>query len=271
MTFGQPDSAGVPASLAAETITIPYNKPEILAETFAKHGDQIAALITESYPANAGFILPQPGFLQLMRDLTKKHGTLLIFDEVMTGFRLAKGGVQELENLTADPADLVAMGKVIGGGLPIGAFGGRADIMDHLAPDGPVYQAGTLAGNPLAMVAGLTQLRELEHNNAFHHLDEIGLRFETGLRKILSQKGIPHRLNRVGSMFCLYFLDEDIINVDTVTKQDFSIFKKFFWGCLDEGVYLAPSPYETGFISMAHTPDDIDETLGVIEKVVAKW
>jgi glutamate-1-semialdehyde 2,1-aminomutase len=268
MTFGEPDSAGVPKSLAAETITIPYNKPEILEETFAKHGDEIAAVITESYPANAGLIFPIPGFLQLMRDLTQKHGTLLIFDEVMTGFRLAKGGVQERENFTAD---LVAMGKVIGGGLPIGAFGGRADIMDYLAPDGPVYQAGTLAGNPLAMVAGLTQLRELEQNNGFRYLDEIGLRFETGLTAMLSEKGIPHRLNRVGSMFCLYFLDEDIINVDTVTKQDFSIFKKFFWGCLEEGVYIAPSPYETGFISMAHTHGDIDETLEVMEKVVAKW
>jgi len=143
LTFGEPDSAGVPASLAKETITLPYNRPDLLEETFDKYGDQIAALITESYPANAGLIFPQPGFLKLLRDLTKKHGALLIFDEVMTGFRLAKGGVQELESFTAD---LIAMGKVIGGGLPVGAFGGRADIMDHLAPNGPVYQAGTLSG-----------------------------------------------------------------------------------------------------------------------------
>lgn len=268
LTFGEPDSAGIPKSFAAETITIPYNHPEILAETFAKYGDQIAALITESYPANAGLIFPRPGFLQLMRDLTREHGALLIFDEVMTGFRLAKGGVQELEGFTAD---LVAVGKVIGGGLPVGAFGGRADIMEHLAPNGPVYQAGTLSGNPLAMVAGLTQLRELEHNNGFQRLDQIGERMEHGLKAVLSQKGIPHRLNRVGSMFCLYFLDEDIVNVDTVTQQDFGIFKKLFWGCLHEGIYLAPSPYETGFLSMAHTEADIDETLEVIAKVVSNW
>ena len=266
LTFGEPDSAGIPQSFADQTITLPYNDPEKLEEAFAKYGDQIAAIITESYPANAGLIFPRPGFLQLMRDLTNKHGSLLIFDEVMTGFRLAKGGVQELENFTAD---LVAMGKVIGGGLPVGAFGGRADIMDHLAPNGAVYQAGTLSGNPLAMVAGLTQLRELEQNSGYRRLDELGGRFEEGLRSILNDKGIPHRLNRVGSMFCLYFIDEDIINVDTVTKQDFSIFKKLFWSCLDEGIYLAPSPYETGFISMAHTNDDIDETLEVIESAVA--
>lgn len=266
LTFGEPDSAGIPKSFAGETITIPYNKPEILEETFAKYGDQIAAVITESYPANAGLIFPLPGYLQLMRDLTTKHGSLLIFDEVMTGFRLAKGGVQELENFTAD---LVAMGKVIGGGLPVGAFGGRADVMDYLAPVGPVYQAGTLSGNPLAMVAGLTQLRELEHNGGFRYLDEIGSYFEDGLRKILTEKSIPHRLNRVGSMFCLYFRDADVVNVDDVTQQDFGIFKKFFWSCLDEGIYLAPSPYETGFLSMAHTHADLDETLEVIEKAVS--
>lgn len=266
LTFGEPDSAGIPRSFAGETITIPYNKPEALEETFAKYGDQIAAVITESYPANAGLIFPISGYLKLMRDLTQKHGALLIFDEVMTGFRLAKGGVQELENFTAD---LVAMGKVIGGGLPVGAFGGRADVMDYLAPVGPVYQAGTLSGNPLAMVAGLTQLRELEHNGGFRYLDEIGSYFEAGLRTILTEKSIPHRLNRVGSMFCLYFRDADVVNVDDVTQQDFNLFKKFFWSCLEEGVYLAPSPYETGFLSMAHTHADLDETLEVIEKAVS--
>lgn len=268
LTFGEPDSAGIPKSFAGETITLPYNDPEKLQEAFDKYGDQIAAIITESYPANAGLIFPRPGFLSLMRELTAKNGALLIFDEVMTGFRLAKGGVQELEGFTAD---LVAMGKVIGGGLPVGAFGGRADIMEHLAPNGPVYQAGTLSGNPLAMVAGLTQLRELEENNGFARLDQLGSFFEDGLRSVLTDKGVPHRLNRVGSMFCLYFLDEDIINVDTVTKQDFGIFKKLFWSCLEEGIYLAPSPYETGFLSMAHTNDDLAETLDVIDKVVSKW
>ena len=267
LTFGEPDSAGSPKSFAEETITIPYNKPEVLEETFAKYGDQIAAIITESYPANAGLIFPLPSYLQLMRDLTTKHGSLLIFDEVMTGFRLARGGVQEVENFTAD---LVAMGKVIGGGLPVGAFGGRADVMDYLAPVGPVYQAGTLSGNPLAMVAGLTQLRELEQNDGYQYLDRLGAHFEDGLRTILTEKSIPHRLNRVGSMFCLYFRDADVINVDDVTKQDFNIFKKFFWACLEEGIYLAPSPYETGFLSMAHTYADIDETLEVFSQAMSK-
>ncbi len=268
LTFGEPDSAGVPQSFANETITLPYNDFERLEEIFAQYGEQIAAVIVESYPANAGLVFPREGYLTKMRELTRAHGALVIFDEVMTGFRLARGGVQELENF--DP-DLTAMGKVIGGGLPVGAFGGRAEIMDMLAPDGPVYQAGTLSGNPLAMVAGLTQLRELDKRGSYEYLNEVGTQMADGLRGILSEKGIPHRVNQVGSMFCLYFLDEEIVNVDTVQKQDFEVFKKLFWGCLDAGVYLAPSPYETGFISMAHTKADIDDALGVIQKVVEKW
>jgi glutamate-1-semialdehyde 2,1-aminomutase len=268
LTFGKPDSAGVPQSFANETITLPYNNFERLEEIFAQYGEQIAAVIVESYPANAGLVFPREGYLAKIREVTRTHGSLVIFDEVMTGFRLARGGVQEIENF--DP-DLTALGKVIGGGLPVGAFGGRAGIMDMLAPDGPVYQAGTLSGNPLAMVAGLTQLRELDKHGAYEYLAEVGAQMADGLRKILSEKGMPHRVNQVGSMFCLYFLDEEIVNVDTVQKQDFEIFKKLFWGCLEAGVYLAPSPYETGFISMAHTKGDIDDTLDVIENVVAKW
>ncbi len=268
LTFGEPDSAGVPQSFANETITLPYNDAGRLEEVFEKYGEQIAAVIVESYPANAGLVFPREGYLQTLREVTTKHGALVIFDEVMTGFRLAKGGVQELENFQPD---LTAMGKVIGGGLPVGAFGGRAEIMDMLAPDGPVYQAGTLSGNPLAMVAGLTQLRELEKAGAYPYLEQVGSQMAEGLRRILSEKGIPHRVNQVGSMFCLYFLDEEIVNVDTVVKQDFEIFKKLFWGCLERGVYLAPSPYETGFISMAHTAGDIDDTLDVIQSVVTDW
>jgi glutamate-1-semialdehyde 2,1-aminomutase len=268
LTFGEPDSAGVPKSFANETITLPYNDVERLEEVFAQFGEQIAAVIVESYPANAGLVFPREGYLAKLREITRANGALVIFDEVMTGFRLAKGGVQELENF--DP-DLTAMGKVIGGGLPVGAFGGRAEIMDMLAPDGPVYQAGTLSGNPLAMTAGLTQLRELEKKGAYNYLAEIGGQMAEGLRKIFTEKGMPHRVNQVGSMFCLYFVDEEIVNVETVQKQDFEIFKKLFWGCLEAGVYLAPSPYETGFISAAHTKGDIDDTLDVIEQVVAKW
>lgn len=260
LTHGEPDSAGVPPSFAAETITLPFNIPERVEEAFATFGDEIAAVILEPYPANAGFVLPKPGYLELLRSLTEKAGTVLIFDEVMTGFRLAKGGVSELTGITPD---LCALGKVIGGGLPVGAFGGRADIMDQLAPDGPVYQAGTLSGNPVAMAAGLAQLKELAKHNGYARLEQIGQRFETGVRSLLKEKGLPYRLNRVGSMWCLYFGDAEIINVDSVQQGDFEAFKKFFWACLDRGVYLAPSPYETGFLSLAHSDGDIDDTLEV--------
>jgi glutamate-1-semialdehyde 2,1-aminomutase len=222
-------------------------------------------------------VFPKPGYLNLLSSITKKHGALLIFDEVMTGFRLGKAGVQGLENLTPD---LSCFGKVIGGGLPVGAFGGRADVMDMLAPVGPVYQAGTLSGNPLAMAAGLAQLKELDGartsvrqdspiHNGFTRLDQLGTHFEAGLRALLTEKGVPHRLNRVGSMFCLFFTDREIVNVNDVMKQDLEFFKKFFWGCLEKGVYLAPSPYETGFISLAHTEADLDDTLTVFSEVLS--
>ena len=266
LTHGEPDSAGIPRSLAAETITLPFNLPERVEEVFAECGEKIAAVILEPYPANAGFVFPHPGYLALLRNLTSKHGALLIFDEVMTGFRLARGGVQELSGITPD---LCALGKVIGGGLPVGAFGGRADIMDHLAPDGPVYQAGTLSGNPVAMAAGLAQLKELEKQNGYQRLEEIGQRFENGVRSIIREKGLPYRFNRAGSMWCLYFGDTEIVNVDSVQQGDFEAFRKFFWACLERGIYLAPSPYETGFLSLAHTESDIDETLGVFEECLA--
>lgn len=267
LTHGEPDSAGVPKAFAEKTIVLPYNDPVALEELFASQGELIAAIIVESYPANAGLVLPKPGYLELLSTITKQYGALLIFDEVMTGFRLGRAGVQGLENLTPD---LSCFGKVIGGGLPVGAFGGRADVMDFLAPIGPVYQAGTLSGNPLAMAAGLAQLRELENHSGFARLDSLGGHFEKGLRKLLLEKGVPHRINRVGSMFCLFFTDRDIVNVSDVMKQDLEFFKKFFWGCLEEGVYLAPSPYETGFISLAHTEADLDDTLTVFEQVLTK-
>ncbi|HEX7261483.1 MAG TPA: glutamate-1-semialdehyde 2,1-aminomutase, partial [Luteolibacter sp.] len=258
LTHGEPDSAGVPRAFAEKTIVLPYNDPGALETLFAARGEEIAAIIVESYPANAGLVFPKSGYLDLLSSITKKFGALLIFDEVMTGFRLGKAGVQGLENLTPD---LSCFGKVIGGGLPVGAFGGRADVMDQLAPIGPVYQAGTLSGNPLAMAAGLAQLRELHNRSGFARLDQLGAHFEKGLRELLARKGVPHRFNRVGSMFCLFFTDREIVNVSDVMKQDLEFFKKFFWGCLDKGVYLAPSPYETGFISLAHTEPDLDDTL----------
>jgi glutamate-1-semialdehyde 2,1-aminomutase len=267
LTHGEPDSAGVPKAFAEKTIVLSYNDPEALEKLFAEQGEQIAAIIVESYPANAGLVFPKPGYLDLLSSITKKYGALLIFDEVMTGFRLGKAGVQGLENLTPD---LSCFGKVIGGGLPVGAFGGRADVMDMLAPIGPVYQAGTLSGNPLAMAAGLAQLKELSKPSGFPRLDQLGAHFEAGLRQLLAEKGVPHRFNRVGSMFCLFFTDREIVNVDDVMKQDLEFFKKFFWGCLDKGIYLAPSPYETGFLSLAHTEADLDETLGVFSEVLGK-
>jgi glutamate-1-semialdehyde 2,1-aminomutase len=267
LTHGEPDSAGVPKAFAEKTIVLPYNDKEALEQLFAAQGETIAAIIVESYPANAGLVFPKAGYLELLSSITKKYGALLIFDEVMTGFRLGKAGVQGLENITPD---LSCFGKVIGGGLPVGAFGGRADVMDFLAPIGPVYQAGTLSGNPLAMAAGLAQLKELDNHSGFERLDALGAHFEKGLRQLLSEKGVPHRFNRVGSMFCLFFTDREIVNVTDVMKQDLEFFRKFFWGCLEEGIYLAPSPYETGFISLAHTEADLDDTLTVFSHVLHK-
>lgn len=265
LTLGKPDSAGVPDDFAKLTITLPFNRPEAVEEVFEKEGDQIAAIILEPFPANAGLIFPKEGYLQFLRDITEKYGTVLIFDEVMTGFRLAKGGVQEKVGITPD---LTAMGKVIGGGLPVGAFGGRADIMDHLAPEGPVYQAGTLSGNPLAMTAGITQLKEMERQNGWERLDEIGQVFEDGVRDTLKELGRDLSFNRVGSMFCLFFTEEKIENVDDVKKSDFDAFRKFFWAALDRGVYFAPSQYEAGFISLAHGAEDIDRTTEVAREAL---
>ena len=265
LTHGEPDSAGVPADFARHTVVLPYNEPQALEQLFADRGDRIAAVIVESYPANAGLVFPRTGYLELLADITRRHGALLIFDEVMTGFRLGPAGVQGLEGLTPD---LSCFGKVIGGGLPVGAFGGRADVMDMLAPVGPVYQAGTLSGNPLAMTAGLAQLRELERANGYARLEALGAHFEHGLRTLLDGKGVPYRFHRAGSMFCLFFTDREIVNVSDVMCQDMEFFRKFFWGCLANGIYLAPSPYETGFLSLAHTAADIDQTLETFAAVL---
>ena len=265
LTHGEPDSAGVPSAFAAETIILPYNDLEKVRAVFAEIGHEIAAVIVESYPANAGLIFPKEGYLQGLRDLSTEYGAVFIFDEVMTGFRVAKGGVQELEGITPD---LTAMGKVIGGGLPVGAFGGKAEIMDCLAPDGPVYQAGTLSGNPLAMAAGLAQLREMERVDGYNRLEDLGSQLEQGVRGVLAEKGLEYRFNRVGSMFCLFFTDKEIVNLDSVMTADTAAFRKFFTAVLEQGVYLAPSPYETGFISVAHGEDEISRTLDVMAEAL---
>ena len=265
LTHGQPDSAGIPAEFAALTLVLPFNDFEAAASLFASRGEEIAAVILEPVPANAGLIPPLDGFLAHLRRLTSVHGALLIFDEVMTGFRVAMGGVQQLTGITPD---LSCFGKVIGGGLPVGAFGGRADIMDYLAPLGPVYQAGTLSGNPLAMAAGLAQLQELERSDGFARLESLGQRLEAGVRGILAEIGRPFVFHRLGSMFCLFLTEDPVVDLPSAMRGDKALFARFFHSCLEQGVYLAPSPYETGFISTAHGEDDIDATVEVMRRAM---
>ena len=261
LTHGSPDSAGIPPEFAQLTVAIPFNKPEVLAETFQKFGEQIAAVIVEAVPANAGLFLPQPGFYAGLRRICNEYSTLLIFDEVMTGFRVAKGGYQAIAKIKPD---LTAMGKVIGGGLPVGAFGGRSEIMDFLSPDGPVYQAGTLSGNPLAMAAGLAQLRELERVDGWGQLEEIGQQMESGVRRVLHQLGRGYQFNRIGSMFCLFFTEEPVLSLPDAMKSDLAAFRKFFHLCLQRGVYFAPSQFETGFLCLMHSTADVDQTTNVL-------
>lgn len=261
LTHGRPDSAGVPAALASLTIALPFNDFGALERVFQERGGEIAGVIVEPFPANAGLYFPEPGFLELLRKLTKEHGSVLIFDEVMTGFRVAKGGVQELTGILPD---LTALGKVIGGGLPVGAFGGRADIMDCLAPNGPVYQAGTLSGNPLALAAGLAQLRALEKQSGWARLEELGAQLESGVRETLRKLGKNYIFHRAGSMFCLFFTEQPVRNLDDAKRSDQPAFNRFFHYCREHGVYLAPSQYETGFISLAHSPEDIEKTVEVM-------
>ncbi len=266
LTHGEPDSAGIPKAFASETITLPFNDQEKVKEIFSAHGSDIAAVILEPIPANAGLFFPEEGFLELLRELTNEYGSLLIFDEVMTGFRVAKGGAQELYGIMPD---LTALGKVIGGGLPVGAFGGKAEIMDQLAPDGPVYQAGTLSGNPLAMAAGLAQLKELDKLQGWQRLEETGALFEKGVREALSKAGKEYIFHRIGSMFCLFFTNSPVRDLDSATPAaESGYFKGFFHYCLKNGVFLAPSPYETGFISMAHSEEDILQTVQIIENAL---
>lgn len=265
LTHGRPDSAGVPAAFADLTVTIPFNDAEAVRKLFAAEGDQIAAVILEPVPANAGLYLPNPGFLELLRELCSKHGTVLIFDEVMTGFRLARGGYQERCGITPD---MTSLGKVIGGGLPVGAFGGRAEIMDQLSPEGPVYQAGTLSGNPLAMAAGLAQLRELERVNGWAKLEELGAILKDRVLAALKRSGRNYTVQSIGSMFCLYFTEGPVTDLASAQKSDREAFGRFFHGCMERGVYFAPSQFEAGFISLAHTTEDMDRTGEVVAEVL---
>ena len=262
LTFGNPDSAGIPASFAGETLVLPFNDQDALTEAFATHGENIAAVILEPYPANCGLIPPKDGYLQFLRNLCTEKGSLLIFDEVMTGFRIAPGGVQEKEGVTPD---LTALGKIIGGGLPVGAFGGRADIMGHLAPEGPVYQAGTLSGNPLAMAAGIAALEKLQANpNNYEVLDMAGNCLADALTETAASKGIPLHVPQRGSMFCMFFSENPVTNFEEALASNADHYKKLFRYSLDNGVYLAPSAFETGFISTAHDRAAIEKTVDVL-------
>ena len=265
LTFGNPDSAGVPAAFTQHTLVAPFNDPDAVKAVFAANPAQIAGIIVEPVPGNAGLYLPKPGYLEFLREITQANQSLLIFDEVMTGFRLAKGGAQERFGITPD---LSCFGKVIGGGLPVGAFGGRADIMDLLAPVGPVYQAGTLSGNPVALAAGIAALQELSRTDAYAQLEALGSRLEAGLREAARNAGIPVQFNRCGSMFCAYFTSDPVHNLADAMKSDRSRFAAYFHGMLAEGVYFAPSQFEAGFLSTAHSSEDIDKTVGAAAKVM---
>ena len=266
LTCGNPDSAGVPAEFTAHTIVLPFNDQAAVEEAFAANQAQVAGIILEPVPGNAGVYLPQPGYLEFLREITQANDSLLIFDEVMTGFRVSLGGAQKHFDITPD---LSCFGKIIGGGLPVGAFGGRAEIMDVLAPDGPVYQAGTLSGNPLSMAAGIAALEQLQSGEIHRQLETSGARLEAGLNAAAEKSGVAVTVQRIGSMICTFFTDQPVHNLADAMLADRERFKKYFHGLLAEGVYFAPSPFEAGFISAAHTDQDIDATISAAEKVMA--
>lgn len=265
ITFGSPNSPGVTQGTAKDTLLARYNDLDNVRSLFEANKNEIAAIIVEPVAGNMGCVPPQQGFLEGLRALCTANGALLIFDEVMTGFRLAKGGAQELFNITAD---IVTFGKVIGGGLPVGAFAARNEIMNYLAPLGPVYQAGTLSGNPLAMAAGLAMLKEINTNaGLFERLEQKTAYLEAGIRKELDAAGIVYTINRVGSMISVHFDGSPVVDFDTAKNGDNDSFKKFFHGLLREGVYIAPSAYETWFITDALTYEDLDFTIAAVGKV----
>jgi glutamate-1-semialdehyde 2,1-aminomutase len=265
LTHGQPSSAGVPQAFVDLTISLPFNNAEVVRKAFRANNSEIAAVIVEPIPANAGLYFPEENFLPVLREECERNGALLIFDEVITGFRVARGGAQEVFGIKPD---LSALGKVIGGGLPVGAFGGRAEIMDQLSPNGPVYQAGTLSGNPLAMAAGLAQLRELDRINGWKLLEELGAQYEKLARDAINNSNIDITFHRLGSMFCVFFAGGPIVDLASAQRSDLKMFAKFFHGCLKRGVYFAPSQFETGFISTTHTPQDIARTAAVIRQAL---
>lgn len=257
-TLGLPDSPGVPENTGQHTLTVPYNDLDSTRVAFQKFGHDIAAVIVEPVAGNMGVVPPEPGFLEGLRRLTRHYGSLLIFDEVMTGFRVDYHCAQGLFGIEPD---LTTLGKVIGGGLPVGAYGGKREIMEMVAPDGPVYQAGTLSGNPLAMAAGYTTLQEMGKPGAYEQLEQRAIRLEEGLNQNAEQAGIPHHINRIGSMICLFFTDERVISYEQAKQADTDLFARYFRGMMEQGISLPPSQFEGMFISTAHTEEDIERTL----------
>ena len=264
-TFGLPDSPGIPEDLAKHTITCPYNDVEAFIEIFNSVKDDLATVIVEPIAGNMGFVPGTEEFLKTLRSYTETNNSLLIFDEVMSGFRVSLGGAQEIFNIKPD---LTALGKVIGGGLPVGAFGGKEEIMNYLAPEGPVYQAGTLSGNPLAMAAGATLLNLLITQNPFTELEEKAKLMLNGMKEIMISSGIPFSTNQIGGMFGFFFSEELPKNIDDVSKTNDEMFSSFINACIKNGIYFAPSKYEAGFISATHGNMEIDKTLEVVNKIV---
>ncbi|MBT8490385.1 MAG: glutamate-1-semialdehyde 2,1-aminomutase, partial [Deltaproteobacteria bacterium] len=262
-TLGIPGSPGVPGALAELTITVPYNDSEAVKSAINAHGDDIACVIIEPVAGNMGVVPPRPGFLEALRVLTRERGILLIFDEVITGFRLTYGGFQ---NMIGVEPDLTCLGKIIGGGLPVGAFGGKKDIMDKLAPTGPVYQAGTLSGNPLAMAAGVATLKVLKAIQGYGDLEKKTAYLCGKLEKVFEKRGTPHSINRIGSMFTLFFTDHEVFDFASAGTSDTGYFARYFRGMLANGICIAPSQFEASFISLAHSREDMEKTIEACEK-----
>ena len=265
-TLGVPNSPGVTAGTTKDTLVLAYNDVAGLEAAFTNHGSRIAGVILEPVVGNMGTVVPSPEFLAALRDLTSQHGSVLIFDEVMTGFRVAFGGAQSLNGITPD---LTTLGKIVGGGMPIGAYGGKAEIMDHVIPVGQVFQAGTLSGNPIATAAGIATLQTLRDENPYPRLEQLSAQLAKGLADAATTAGVPHSLTRVGSMLTLFFNSETVTNWDSAAKCDTAKFGKFFWGLIDRGVYLPCSQYEALFVSAAHTDADIDVTVEAAKVVLA--
>jgi len=263
LTLGVPNSPGIPKNTAADTIVVNYNDPEALANAFEQHGNEIAGVIIEPYVGNMGLVLPREGYLERVRELCTQYKAVLIFDEVMTGFRVARGGVQER---TGVMPDLTTLGKVIGGGLPVGAFGGRAEIMAYLTPEGPVFHAGTLSGNPLAMAAGIATLKIIRDDvTLYERLEVLTRLLVEGLHEVLGKHGVPHCAAYAGSMFGLFFTEGPVSDLESAMKSDVALYAKYFHAMLDQGIYLAPAQFEAGFVSSAHTTRDIEATLAAAD------